>query len=219
MNSSSTIICWIHYGISADASDFFELLGPILIFGVYIIASIVKAVAQKGKSDDSDKDNESELKKVVRRRYLEIYQRQTGKPETKPPQAQNPPPFVQAKPAQKVDLRETQTRMEWQRRQEEIRQRNAGIQQRQRMAAQKRRQRELKRVTAPVERPLAESVVQTVVKSPKKHTPKAIKTSGQKISPQTGNILADMISDPKNLRAAFVLKEILDKPVAMREEF
>ena len=79
MNNLSEIMCLIQTGVCADASDLFELLGPILIFGIYIIASIVKAAAQKGKSDESGEENKSELKKAVRRRYQEIYQRQTGK--------------------------------------------------------------------------------------------------------------------------------------------
>ena len=85
--------------------------------------------------------------------------------------------------------------------------------------SQQRRQNELKRDAATVKRPVAGLTEQVVIKPSRKHAPKTAMTSGPKISPQTGNILADMISDPKNLQTAFVLKEILDKPVALRDDF
>jgi hypothetical protein len=196
----------MRHGICADASDLFELLGPLLIFGIYIIASIVKAVAQKGKSDASGEENESDLKKAVRRRYQEISQRQTGKPPQNPPHQRTQPQSVPSKSFQKAEPAVPQQSSQWEFRQEAIRQRDAHILQRQQVGP-----KASKPVTAagspsgmPTERPMP-------MKTPKKGMPPTVK--------KPDNTLSAVIGDPKKLRTAFVLKEILDKPIALRESF
>jgi len=199
------------------AEGFFDLIGPVLIFGIYIIASIAKAAA-KGKKAGSGEEKESALKKAVRQRYQEIYQRQTGKTPTQRMATKETPTYVQSKTAIKEDIGSVQYKSEWQRRQEEIRQRNARIKERQRMASQQRYRKETQGVTKSVRQPKVSKTMPLVaVQSTRKSTYKSTQPTSSKKSTVPESVLSNMLSDPKNLRTAFVLKEILDKPVALRD--
>ena len=195
------------------AEGWFELIGPILIFGIYIIASIVKSVAKKGKSEDSDVKVESELQKAVRKRYDQIRQRQLGQ---QSPQSKRPPKTVPvARPVQQEQSRPRQM-SQWEQQQQAIRQRNEKLQE-QRMATKRQHANVLKQSSKTVRQPKPKQAIpQKLVQTQKKKIQHQAKTVSQK-KQQAGNLLSYMINRPENLRSAIILKEILDKPLALRD--
>jgi len=184
------------------AEGLFELLGPILIFGIYIIASIVKTVSKKGQKDDPDEKLEPELKKAVRRSYQEIFQKQVPKAQPKASQSQQPKLHVQSQPVQKPSPAHAMRDSQWEIQQEMIRQRNAKLQSR-------------KIASKPVP-----AYVSTVASQPQIKPMVYEKTanSGVGIPKQTENQLMSSIKGFENLRSAIILKEILDKPLALRDD-
>jgi hypothetical protein len=182
------------------ANGLFDLIGPFLIFGVYIIASIAKAAAKKGQAGNSDEETESELKKAVRRRYQEIHQKQIGKV----PQAQKPFRHME-RPVQQAPAERQPHRSQWELRQETIRERNAKNQTRQ-IGPKRPQESILKQVSAGVSQSKSKQLMHQKTAKTDENGPK-----------QTGNLLVSMIKEPGNLRSAIVLKEILDKPLALRE--
>ncbi|MHC4524062.1 MAG: hypothetical protein ACYSU8_00780 [Planctomycetota bacterium] len=236
------------------ADGFFDLIGPILIFGIYIIASIAKKVAKKGQTEDSDVEIESELKKAVRKRYEQIRQRQSiakkvakkgqtedsdveieselkkavrkryeqirqrqlGQQSQQPPQVKRPPKAVPvARPVQQEQSRPRQM-SQWEQQQQTIRQRNAKLQE-QRMATKRQHANVLKQSSKTVRQPKPKQAIpQKLVQTQKKKIQHQAKTVSQK-KQQAGNLLSYMINRPENLRSAIILKEILDKPLALRD--
>lgn len=190
------------------AEGLFDLLGPILIFGIYIIASIVKTVAKKGSKEDSGEETESELKKAVRRRYQEIHQRQTGQTQQKPPEPQRSPQYVQPRPVQQTPPIRKRQRSQWEIQQEAIRQRNAKLKSQRTVSKRPH-------VNVPTQVPAAVSQPDMLY-AQKKRVPKKTKTveGSQK---RSENLLTFLIKRPENLRSAIILKEILDKPLALRD--
>jgi hypothetical protein len=193
------------------AEGFFDLLGPILIFGIYIIASIAKTVAQKGQKDGSDEEPESELKKAVRRRYQEIYQKQVGKVPPKTSQTQQPTPQVQLRPAQKPVPEIPRQRSQWEVQQEAVRQLQSQrtVPKRPHVYIQKQAP------TALNQSKPGQMADQKPVQAQKKLIQQQVKTI-EGSQRRTGNLLS-MLKGPKNLRSAIMLKEILDKPLALRD--
>ena len=182
--------------IGVLASGLFDLIGPFLIFGIYIIVSIAKATAKKEQAGDSE-EAESELKKAVRRRYQEIYLKQVGQAPQESSKPQRKPQYVQSQPKQEIEPTIPQHRYQWEIRQQAIRERN--IKSQPRKIVPKRPQASiLKQVSAAVSKPKSKQLM---------HQEMA----------KTGNLLVSMIKEPGNLRSAIVLKEILDKPLALRE--
>ncbi|MDH4203127.1 MAG: hypothetical protein OEV87_09550 [Phycisphaerae bacterium] len=201
------MIFFAYAQIGLLAEGLFDLFGPILIFGIYIVASIVKTVAKKRPTEDSGEETESELKKAVRRRYQEIYQRQTGQTQPRPPE-QRSPQYVQPRPVQQAPPIRQPQRSQWEIQQEAIRQRNAKLQ-------SQRTVPKRPHVNAPTQTPKA--VIQpNILGTQKQRVPKKTKTveGSQK---QSENLLAFMVKSPENLRSAIILKEILDKPLALRD--
>ncbi|MHC4854793.1 MAG: hypothetical protein ACYS72_00125 [Planctomycetota bacterium] len=186
------------------AEGLFDLLGPILIFGIYIVASIVKTVAKKGSKEDSGEETESELKKAVRRRYQEIHQRQTGQT----PPEQRSPQYVQPRPVQPTPPIRQPQRSQWEIQQEAIRQRNAKLKSQRTVSKRPH-------VNVPTQTPRAVSQPDMLY-AQKKRVPKKTKTveGSQK---RSENLLTFLIKRPENLRSAIILKEILDKPLALRD--
>ncbi|MHC5140763.1 MAG: hypothetical protein ACYSOD_01970 [Planctomycetota bacterium] len=78
--------------VLAEADDFFKMIGPLLIFGIYIVGALAKGWT-KGRQQDSEEEP-SELRKAVQKRYQEIHQRQVGGVEgqAQPPRHTEPAP-------------------------------------------------------------------------------------------------------------------------------
>ena len=78
--------------VLAEADDLFKMIGPLLIFGIYIVGALAKGWT-KGRQQDSEEEP-SELRKAVQKRYQEIHQRQVGGVEgqAQPPRHTEPAP-------------------------------------------------------------------------------------------------------------------------------
>ncbi len=201
MNHISGFMC---FGVLAEAGDFFKMIGPLLIFGVYIIGALAKGWTKN--QQESDKENPSELRKSVRKRYQEIYQRQTGKSSE---QAQSPRhtepvrtihsarPVEPPAPVRQVPRRTYPTHpVQAERHRRPVQQENHLRRNVQQKPVSVRTQ-----ASKPAQRPQA-------VRS---HETKSVKQS------RADRSLASMIRQPQNLRTAIILKEILDKPLALRD--
>ena len=188
------------------AEGLFDLLGPILIFGIYIIASIAKTAAKKGQQSGSGEETESELKKAVRRRYQEIYQKQVGQTPQKPPEPQRSSQYAaQPRPVQQAPPIRQPQRSQWEIKQEAIRQRKARLQS-QRTIPRRPQTKAPKQIPAAITQPKPKQVLH--------QKPAKTVDESQK---QSENLLQYMIKRPANLRSAIILKEILDKPLALRD--
>jgi len=188
------------------AEGFFDLIGPLLIFGIYIIASIAKTATKKGKQAGSGEEKESELKKAVRRRYQEIYQKQVGQTPQKPPEPQRSPQYAaQPRPVQQAPLIRQPQRSQWEIKQEAIRQRKARLQS-QRTVSRRQQTKAPKQIPAAMSQPKPKQVLY-------QRPAKTVDDSRK----QPENLLQYMIKRPENLRSAIILKEILDKPLALRD--
>ena len=73
----SQILGFMCFDMLAEAEDFFKMIGPLLIFGIYIVGSLAKGWT-KGRQQDPEEEEPSELRKAVQQRYQEIHQRQIG---------------------------------------------------------------------------------------------------------------------------------------------
>ncbi len=197
------------FGVLADGGNFFELIGPLLLFGVYIIVALAKKFG-KDQQQESDEEKPSELRKAVKRRYQEIHDRQVG---NSPGQVQPQPPrhtepvraVHSARPVEPpAPIRQVPRRtypahpVQAERHRRPVQQKNH--------LRQNMRQKPVSVKTQapkPVQRP------QTVGS----HETKAVKQSRKDHS------LVSMIRQPQNLRTAIILKEILDKPIALRNAY
>lgn len=196
-----------YYSLLADAGDFFELLGPLLLFGIYAIAALAKKWAGSRQPDTEEKEP-SELQKAVRKRYQQIYQRQTGQ---QPEKIQSPKCTEPVKPvpvAQPVKapafVRQPQPT------QKTYPAPHVRAESQQRVAKQQDYHRQNRR-PKPV--------------SPKAQTPKPVRKSQTvkrikaKTVTRTGaeHSLKSMIRQRQNLRTAIILKEILDSPLGLKD--
>ena len=202
--------------ISLLANGFGDIIGPILIFGIFIISSIVKAAAKKGRGENGDKETESALKKAVRQRYHEIYQQQTGKAPKKPLERSKPPRYIPDKPMREIEPTAVQQRSQWELRQEAIRQRNATMQRSEYSKPTILNQIAAAAVAKPP-RPKPATKLNAQTKVPRKHIQQPVKSVKHDKAQTAGVPLYAMMKDPKNLRTAFILKEILDKPIALQD--
>jgi hypothetical protein len=198
------------------AESFFDLLGPILIFGIYIIASIAKTVAQKGQKDDSDEEPESEsgMKKAILRRYQEIHQRQVGNTAQNPLEPQRPR-VVQPRTVQQSPSIKQPQHSQWEIQQEAIRQHNAKLQS-QRTIPKRPHIYIQKQAPAAVNQPKPAQMADSApVQAQKKLIQQQVKTIEG--SQRRMRNLLSMLRRPENLRSSIILKEILDKPRALRD--
>lgn len=204
----------LQFGLLAEG--WVELIGPILIFGIYIIGSIAKNVAQRNQ-ESSGEEGGSELKKAVRKRYEQIRRKQVGE---ESPHLKRTPKAV---PTARTIRPENKRTSQWEQQQQAIRQRNARLQE-QRIAAERRVIQTQKTVVG-YERPKPSRTIRQVVapkpvhKQKKTAVPKQVseKASQPPKCRHTGGALGDMMCRPENLRSAIILKEILDKPLALRD--
>jgi FtsZ-interacting cell division protein ZipA len=192
------------FGVLADADDFFKMIGPLLIFGVYIIGALAKGWT-KSRQQESEEEKPSELRKAVQKRYQEIHQRQTGKSSGQVQQPRHTEPVRTVHSARTVEpptpVRQVprrtypthQVQAERPRRPVQHRNRPRNVQQ--------------KPVSVKTQAPKPAQRPQTV----RSHEAKAVKQS------RADRSLASMIRQPQNLRTAIILKEILDKPLALRD--
>jgi len=200
MNPISDFMC---FKVLAEDDGFFKMIGPLLIFGVYAIGALAKGWS-KNRQQESDEENQSELKRAVQRRYQEIHDRQVGnspgRTQQQPPRRHveptrtvrsarpvEPPPPVRQVPQRTYPTHQVQA--ERPRHPVQHRNRPQNVQQ----------------------KPVS---VKTQV--PKSQTAKVHKAQAVKQS-RTDHSLASMIRQPQNLRTAIILKEILDKPLALRD--
>jgi len=194
------ILGFTYCGLLADGGDFFELLGPLLLFGIYAIGALAKKWVNSRQSNSEEKPP-TELQKAVRKRYQQIYERQVGK---EPPKRIEPVRTAHTvRPAEPpVPIRQLprrayptpQVRAERQRR---------PVQQKKHL----RRNTRQKPVSVKAQAPKSAQKPQTVKSS-------KAKTIKQR---STDHSLLSMIRQPQNLRTAIILKEILDKPLALRD--
>lgn len=196
-----------------------ELIGPILIFGIYIIGALAKNWVNRDQKG-SDKENQSELKKAVRKRYEQIRQRQTG--EDSAHLKRTPKAVSTARTIQQEENRPRQA-SQWEQQQRAIRQHNAKLQE-QRMAAKRARAIQAQKAVVGYDQPKPPQTIGQVVAPkpvrkqkktavPKHISEKAVHTPKYRCA---GGLLEDMLGRPENLRSAIILKEILDKPLALR---
>ena len=180
------------------AEGLFDLLGPALIFGIYIIGALAKNWVKRDQGT-SEEENQSELKKAVRKRYEKIHQRQLGEDSPQLKRTQKSIPI--ARTVRQEENRPKQI-SQWEQQQQAIRQRNAKLQE--------------QRITPKTTRQSSASITSHVPKKKmsKEAVPRKI-DQVQKDRPMK-NILRHMMNRPENLRSAIILKEILDKPLALR---
>ena len=200
MSPISGFMC---FDMLAEAEDFFKMIGPLLIFGIYIVGSLAKGWT-KGRQQDPEEEEPSELRKAVQRRYQEIHQRQIGGA----PGKGQLPKCTEPAPATVHSSRSIESPIPvWQ-----PSQRTYPIQaeRHRRPAQQKKDPRQNMR-----QKPVA--VKAKIPKSPQK--PRMVKPSEAKSAkPECAEYsLASMMRHPQNLRTAIILKEILDKPLALRD--
>ncbi len=202
MNPISGFMC---FGVLAEADDFFKMIGPLLIFGVYIIGALAKGWT-KNRQQESDEENPSELRKAVQRRYQEIHDRQVGntpgRTQPQPPRHTEPVRTVHsARPVEPLASVRQVPRRTYPTHQVQAERPRRPVKHRNRPRNVQQKPVSIKaQVPKPVQRP------QTV-----SHEEKAVKQS------RTDHSLASMIRQPQNLRTAIILKEILDKPLALRD--
>jgi hypothetical protein len=204
MISISSFMCLC---VLAEADDFFKMIGPLLIFGIYIVGSLAKGLT-KGRQQDSEEEP-SELRKAVQRRYQEIHQRQVGagKGRVQTPRRTEPaPPTAHAsrpvEPPAPV----------WQPSQRTFPPQPVQAESHRRLVQPPQKPRRHSRRQKPVS--------SKTLTSKSGHRPGPVKRSQTKavITPRpAGDSLASMLENPQSLRTAIVLKEILDKPLALRD--
>ena len=198
----SQIAGFMCFGVLADGGNFFELIGPLLLFGVYIIVALAKKLG-KDQQQESDGENQSELAKAVRKRYQQIHDRQVGnspgRTQPQPPRRTEPVrtvqsarPVVESVPVRQVPRRTYPAHQ---------------------VQAEKHRY--------PVQPNVQQKPVSVKTQAPKSaQRPKTVKKSYKAKSIKqryTDYSLASMIRQSQNLRTAIILKEILDKPLALRD--
>lgn len=205
--------------VCAEGSDFFELLGPVVIFGIYIVASIIKTVAKKN-SGETDEEAQSALKESIEKRRQEIYQRQVGKTPPKTSPQYTPVPTAE-KPS--VARRDEVTLQDLQQRKTQQRLANIVDQQSRRrdsFTAPKQKEDLQKYKPAQESRPrqVSHKAVRSAATKPGMHHKTVpAKTPHKPSECWSQNQLLSMIRQSDSLRSAIILKEILDKPLALRE--
>ncbi|MHC5161463.1 MAG: hypothetical protein ACYSOC_07515 [Planctomycetota bacterium] len=176
--------------VLAEADDFFKMIGPLLIFGIYIVGALAKGWT-KGRQQDSEEEP-SELRKAVQKRYQEIHQRQVGGVEgqAQPPRHTEPAPTTSQRTFPPLPVQaESHRRL---------------VQQPQKPRRQSRRQKPY-------------SVKTQALKSVQKPRTARINEVESTKPRYEAHSLASIIQQPQSLRTAVVLKEILDKPLALRD--
>ena len=200
MNHISGFMC---FGVLAEADDFFKMIGPLLIFGVYIISALAKGWT-KNKQQGSDEENSSELRKAVQRRYQEIHDRQVGnspgRTQSQPPGQPEPVRTVHsARPVEPPTPVRQVPRRTYPAHQVQAERPRRPVQQKNHLRQNMRQ----KPVSVKTQAPKS-------VRKP--HKAEAVKQSRAE-----HYSLASMMRQPQNLRTAIILKEILDKPLALRD--
>ena len=193
--------------VLAEAEDLFKMIGPLLIFGIYIVGALAKGWT-KGRQQDSEEEP-SELRKAVQKRYQEIHQRQVGGVEgqAQPPRHTEPAPTT-VHASRPVDEPPVPV---WQPSQRTFPPLPVQAESHRRLVQQPQKPRRQSRRQKPVSAKTLSS--KSVYKSGtvKSSQTKAIKPSSADYS------LASMLRNPQSLRTAVILKEILDKPLALRD--
>lgn len=227
MNECTGMVGFICHGLCANGSNFFEILGPVLIFGIYIIAAIAKSLGKKN-TKESDEKSESELKKAVMKRRQQIYERQVGKtPQQVPQRPQQPPQAIPSRQTQpKTGQLKQKVITQWDRQQQVIQQKMVDMR---RQLNMKRdplsvptQQTQYHRYTPGQQRRQRKPVQQPPKPAKQKMEPVVKKVPGKKEIPVTkkspayGHVYS-LLRQPDNLRSAIILKEILDKPLGLRE--
>jgi len=195
------------FDMLAEAEDFFKMIGPLLIFGIYIVGALAKGWT-KGRQQDSEQEEPSELRKAVQRRYQEIHQRQIGGA----PEQGHPPKRTEPAPATPHSSRSIESPIP-------VRQPSQRIHPAHPVQAERHRrpvpqqQNYLRKNRR--QKPVPEKA--KIPKSPQKL--RMVKPSEAKSTELrcAEHSLASMIRQPQNLRTAIILKEILDKPLALRD--
>lgn len=188
------------------AEGFFELLGPILIFGFYIIAALAKGW-RKNQQRETEEKPDSDPNKTVselpsyKKLREQIRQRQVGtttspvksqsyqKPVPSVPVTQAPqcPQTPRAHPVHPVRSERTDRPL----------------------SQGNRDHRNIHQKAAVINAQATELIAKP--KTPKRSIIKDVKPK------HSDDLFMTLIRQPQNLRTAIILKEILDKPLALRE--
>jgi hypothetical protein len=196
------VLGFINHGMLAEGNNLLEMLGPLLLFGIYAIGALAKKWADSKKTE-SDEKPPSELQKAVRKRYQQIYERQTGNDA-----AANRPVPVRAEPVKTSPVRplektppKTQARTLLTPQLQELKKRPP-VHQRQKYRQERRNQRKVaaKQTSAVIQRPQPATIKIVSIK--------------QKCE---GHSVLSMFQQPPSLQTAVIMKEILDKPLALRD--
>ena len=190
----------IGHRVLADTGDFLEMLGPLLLFGIYAIGAVAKKWANSKKSESEEKPP-TELQKAVRKRYQQIYERQTGKVASRPEPVRTRP--QETLPVRSLEKTPTTTRsrtlltpqLKGPRRRQPAHQR-----------LNYRQEKRIRRQTAAEQTPAA-------IKRPQKNT---IDKMPARQRP-CGHSVLSLFQQPASLQSAVIMKEILDKPLALRD--
>jgi hypothetical protein len=199
------ILGFMCFKVLAEADNFFKMIGPLLIFGIYIIGALAKGWT-KSRQHEPNEELSSELKKAVKSRYQEIHDRQVGNnpDRTQPQMPRLAEPVRAVHSAGQVNkplpVRQTPMRT-YPAHQIQAEKPRIPVQHRNRPRNVQQKPVSVKtRAPKPVQKPQAA----------RSHKAKTAQQS------RTDQSLASMIRQPQNLRTAIILKEILDKPISMR---
>ncbi len=194
-----------YFGLLAEG--IFEFLGPLVLVGIYVVGALAKKWIST-RQPNSDEKEQSELQKAVQKRYQEIHQRQTGdsskqvqpkrytKQVNPPAYAPKPikPPTPVRQPAQRTHPVQP---VQVQRQQRPVEQQQHSYQRHTRQEPVSVRNQPPKLVQ-------------------KARVPKSSEAKSPKIT-DPEHSLVSMLRKPRNLRSAIILKEILDKPLSLRD--
>ena len=221
--------------------DWRQLLGPLVLLGFYAVAAIIKAAGNRvGKAAGDDDEGEEELPVET-----DVPQKTRYKPlhdTAQSPQSRRTLPYARtaqgAPAAPPQAARPAGEAIDWDRQQEikrrqleqaeALRRQQALERQRQqllRQAAIQEQREKLQRQQAGRPAAVVSRIVQSaaassqrpaVVQPPVKAVRVSPPTAAKKAVPERTDKIGGLLRKRDSLRAAMVLKEILDKPLAMR---
>lgn len=201
------VVGFINFVVLAE-SNLFELLGPLLLFGIYAIATLARRLANSKQSESQEK-KPSEPQQAVRSGYQAIHDMQVGKAAvTEKVRSPEQPQQYRIEPRPRTFEKNLLS----QQRLERAVAYSAHVQKSIRSVRQK-----------PRTEPYSDLKTQTVLTGPPQsiHIPELEKKSITEPlnTKDVKHPVLTMIYQPQDLRSAVILKEILDEPVSLRDAY
>ena len=221
--------------------DWRQLLGPLVLLGFYAVAAIIKAAgnrADKAATNDDEGDEELPVETEVpqKTRYKPLhdtaqspqsrrtlpYARTAQGAAATPPQAARPAGEAidwdrqQEIKRRQLEQAEALRRQQALERQRQQLRRQAAIQEQREKLQRQQTGRPAAMVSRIVQSAAASSQRPAVVQPPVKAVRVSPPTAAKKAVPERTDKIGGLLRKRDSLRAAMVLKEILDKPLAMR---